>query len=79
MDFLSDSLVQEIKTKAISLNDHPHIVMSTIYELDVREYWDKIQRDPEKLQDNFWEQLEMRMHRSKVFLEDFWRKQNSST
>lgn len=79
MDFLSDSLVQEIKKSALSLNDHSAIVMCTIYALDVREYRDKIQRDPKKLQDAFWEQLELRLHNSKQFLERFWKEQNSTT
>jgi len=78
MEFIEDNLVQSMKERALSLNDSPAIVMCTIYELDVREYRDKIQRDPKKLQDAFWEQLEMRLHNSKQFLERFWKEQNNN-
>ena len=78
MEFIEDNLIQTMKERALSLNDSPAIVISTIYELDVREYRDKIQRDPKKLQDTFWEQLEMRLHNSKKFLERFWKEQNSA-
>lgn len=79
MVFLEDTLVQDIKKRALSLNDSSAIVMCTVYELDVREYRDKIQRDPKKVQDAFWEQLELRLLQSKQFLERFWEEQNSET
>lgn len=79
MEFIEDNLVQTMKERALSLNDSSAIVMCTIYELGVREYRDKIQRDPKKLQDAFWEQLEMRLHTGKEFLERFWKEQNCNT
>ncbi len=79
MEFIEDNLVQTMKERALSLNDSPAIVMCTIYELNAREYRDKIQRDPEKSQDAFWEHLEMQLHNGKQFLERFWKEQNSTT
>ncbi|MFP3726515.1 hypothetical protein U8V72_15155 [Priestia filamentosa] len=78
MEFLSRDLIQKIESKAKDLRDLSIILLCTLYKVNIDEYEDKIKRDPLKLQEGFWCQLEEKIISNQRFLEEFWKKQQKT-